>query len=212
MNLVPALALALLLASCEAPAGRCSTEPAGTTNAFFAGGDASREVVVTVKSMTPLADIGGFRYDMTDGSRLTWIAGEPIAALEPGRTARIVVDYSGGSPDASGILVFDGDRLLFAAITDQKPFQHALEQGIPGFVVASGKPVCRSRGRTKCHTELVNVPLTVEHAGERKELYHGERASLGEFEVRVLTAQQVTYSPRCADAGLAGVSLIIERR
>jgi len=206
-----AIAFAMVLASCAGTKDRCSNPPLGSVNAFFTGGDASRDVVATVTAITPLAEIGGFRYEMRDGSRLTWIAKEPIAALQIGRTYRFVVDYSPGFPDASGLLVFDGERLIFAAITDQKLFQHVLKEGVPGFAIATGDPTCASRGRTKCHEALVNLPLSIEHAGERKVLFQGETARAGEFEIDALVAQKVTYRSGCADAGLPGVCVIIHR-
>jgi hypothetical protein len=198
--------VATIVTSCA-----CSNPPAGNVTAFFAGGDASRDVVATVAAITPLAELGGFRYDMRNGARLTWIAKEPIAALQVGRTVRIVVDYSPGSPDASGILIFDGERLLFAALSDQNPFQHVLEGGISGFAIATQETRCASRARTRCHTSLVNLRLSIEHAGERKVLVQGESARLGEFAVDALVAQKVIYNPRCADAGLPGVCFVIRR-
>lgn len=201
----------MILASCAGAGDRCSTPPAGSVKVFFSGDEPSREAVAAVAAMVPLAELEGFRYEMSDGSRLTWIAKEPIPALEIGRTYRFVVDYAPGSPDASGILIFDGERLLFAAPTDQEPIQHVLEQGVPRFTIATGDPTCRSRGRTKCHEALVNLPLTVDYAGARKVLYQGERLHMGEFEIHALTSQKVTYASRCADAGLPGVSFTIQR-
>lgn len=213
MNQLTAFALALVLASCEAGTGAgCSREPVGRVNAFFAGGEAGRDVVATVASITPLPDIGGFRYEMNDGARLTWIARAPIPGVTAGNRYRFVVDYAGGSPDASGVLVFENDQLLFAALTDQQPFQHVLRNGIPDFTIAVEDAGCSSRGSTRCHEALVNRRLSFGHRGETESLFHGEKATLGEFEVEALTAQKVTYSSRCADAGLPGVAFTIRRR
>lgn len=211
MNGPAVLATAMLVASCGSGADVCSTAPLGSTNAFFAGGRPSREVTATVATITPLEDPAGFRYDMTDGTRLTWIAREPLGHVEAGKTYRLVVDYAGGAPDASGILVFDGERLLFAAVTDQTAFRRVLRNGIPGFTVAAAESPCASRDRTKCHEAMVNLPLVFEHGGARTALYQGQAARAGDFEIRVLTAQKVRYSSRCADAGLPGVSFTITR-
>lgn len=212
MNQLTAFALALVLASCEAGTGAgCSREPVGRVNAFFTGGEASRDVVATVTSIAPLPEIGGFRYEMADGARLTWIAREPIPHVVAGRRYRFVVEYAGGSPDASGILVFGGDDLLFAALTDQKPFQHVLRDGIPGFTITTEDAGCSSRGSTRCHESLINHRVSFAHRGENASRFHGEKATLGEFEVEVLTAQNVTYASRCADAGLPGIAFTIRR-
>lgn len=210
MHFLIVAAVTFVLASCGAAGDACLREPVGRVNAFFAGQESSRDVRVAVSAIAPL-EIGGFRYDMQDGSRLTWLASEPIAGVRVGATYRFVVDYAPGSPDASGILVYEGERLIFAGLSDRSPFLRVLKRGIPGFTVALGSPACGSRGRTKCHSALVNLPLVVEHEGARVSLHHGERARVGSFEVRVLTAQKVTYAPRCADAGLPGVAFVAQR-
>ena len=211
MNLAPALALAVVLAYCAGAGNHCANPPAGSVNAFFAGGEASRDLTASVSALTALSQGRGFRYGLSDGSTLTWMAKEPIPGLETGRGYRFVVDYAPGNPDASGVLLFDGDRLLFAALTDQRPFQRVLKGGVPGFAIAAGDAACGSRARTKCHEALVNLPLSFEHAGKSAVLHQGEHGRVGEFEIEVLTAQKVTYSPRCADAGLPGVSFVIHR-
>lgn len=212
MNIAALFAVALMLASCAGVADRrCSTPPVGSVKVFFAGGEPGHDVSATVAAVTPLVDLGGYRYDLGDGSRLTWIAKDPIPGVEVGRAYRFVVEYAGGSPDASGILVFERGRLLFASLTDQQPFQHVLKDGIPGFAIALGDLDCPSRGSTKCHEQLVNRPVSITHGGEQRLLIHGSRAVVGEFEVHVLTAQKVKYAPRCADAGLPGVSFTIRR-
>ena len=77
----------LLLSACGSAAGdRCDLEPVGAVNSFFVGENASRDVVVTVASIAPLEGIAGFRYDMRDGARLTWMAKEPMANVVAGGT------------------------------------------------------------------------------------------------------------------------------
>ena len=209
---VAAVSIAMIIASCGVSGGgHCSKPPAGSVNAFFPGREPSRDVVATVSSITPLTELGGFRYDMSDGARLTWISASPIAGVTEGARYRFVVDYAGGFPDASGIVVYEGDRLLFAGHTDQKPFEHVLKNGIPGFTIAFGEPACSSRDSSRCHESIVNLPLVVVHGEERRSLHQGETARVGDFEVRLLTSQRVTYSSSCADAGLPGVSFTIAR-
>lgn len=212
------LALALTLSTCGGTQAidACRREPLGSTNAFFAGGSPQAELTATVAAITPLPDLGGYRYDLQELSgtvrKLTWIAPTAMEGIEAGRRYRFVVDYAGGFPDSSGILVYDGETLYFAALTDQTLFAHVLKSGVPGFSMKLGEPSCGSRGSTKCHPTMVNLPLIVASGGTEKTLHHGETAVLGDYVVQPLTAQRVTYSPRCADAGVPGVSLIITRR
>lgn len=195
------LALALLIASCGSAAGDpCDAEPVGSVNVFFVGQSASRDVVATVASITPLDELEGFRYDMTDGARLTWLAKEPMGNVKAGGTYRFGVNYRPGFPDASSVLVYEGDRLTFAAVTD-------LETEVPGLLITPGEATCPSRGRTKCHKALVNRPLIV----EGRPFHHGDTARAGGFEVRVLMAQKITYDSRCADAGRPGISFTVTR-
>lgn len=196
------LGFVVLFAACGSAAGdRCDAKPVGSVNAFFVGENPSRDVVTTVTSIAPLEGLAGFRYDMRDGARLTWMAKEPMTNVVVGGTYRFVVDYRGGWPDASSILVFEGDQLIFAGVTDR-------ETDIPGLTISVGDASCSSRGRTKCHESLVNVPVLV----GGKSIYHGESATVGEFEVRVFTSQKVKYSSRCADAGVPALSFTVARR
>ena len=211
MNATAALAILALAGSCAAGGDRCSSPSDGSVNAFFPGREPSRDIIATVASITPLEELGGFRYDMTTGERLTWIANVPIAGVAAGGTYRFVVDYRPGFPDAAGILVYERDELFFAALTDQKPLQLVLREGVPGFDIALGETTCKSRENSRCHEAIVNLPVTFEHAGSRATVFQRETARLGDFDVRVLTAQSVKYSSRCADAGLPGVSFVIAR-
>jgi hypothetical protein len=179
--------------------------------AFFAGGEPSRDVVAEVADVA--SSNGIHRYRLRPGELvLTYRAREPMPGVTAGGTFRFQVDYSMGEPDASAIIVSRNDRLIFAAITDQKIGQHVLPEGIPGFAIETLPPACPSRGRTDCHESLINVPVTIRHDGSGVTLHQGEASPLGDFQVRVLTAQNVTYTSRCADAGLTGISLTISRR
>ena len=193
----------LLASSCDGASNPCSTEPAGSINAFFPGDTPSRDTTLVVERVTPASE--GFRYDFRDGSHLMWIAAEPLP-VAVGKSYRFVVQYRPGMPDATGILVFDGDVLVFAALTDQ-----ILRFPIPQFEMAIGEPVCDSRGSTKCHESLVNVPLTIAHAGHTVTVHHGETARLGDYEIKALTVQRVRYASRCADAGLPAISFTVRR-
>ena len=195
--------------------GACSRVPVGSATVFFAGERPSGEITATVVSITPLPELAGFSYELREregaATRLTWIAPAAMASVHTGSTYRFVVDYVPGFPDASGILVFDGDTLVFAALSDQQLFQHVLERGIPEFELAVGDSACESRGSTKCHRSMTNLPLVVEHGGTRSTLYHGETVRTGDYEVRALSVQRIVYDSGCADAGLPAVSLVIAR-
>ena len=220
MNGVVAIvaAVALVATTCGGGADGtdvCSRAPVGSVNAFFVGEQPSRELTATVVGIRPLPDLGGFAYELRDQggttSRLTWIAPAAMSGVHAGSTYRFVVDYAPGFPDASGILVFDGSTLVFAALSDQRLFQHVLRQGIPRFQLALGEPACDSRGATKCHESMTNLRLLVEHGGARDTLHHGETITIGGYDVQALSVQRIVYSPRCADAGLPAVSLVIAR-
>jgi hypothetical protein len=208
-----AVLVLIFAAGCASAESPCANEPEGRIVAFFAGGEPSRDVVATVVDVA--SSEGVHRYRLRAGEPdliLTYRAPEPIPGVTAGGSYRFQVDYSMGSPDASGIIVSHEDRLIFAAVSDQKMGQHVLAEGIPGFEIEALPPACPSRGRTDCHESLINVPMRVRHAGSSVTLHHGEASPLGDFVVRVLTAQEVTYASRCADAGLTGISLSISRR
>lgn len=204
MKSVTILIALLLLASCGATSLRiCSTEPVGNINVFFPGNTPSRDATLVVDRVTPISN--GFRYDFRVGSPMTWIAPD-VLPVAIGKPYRFVVDYRPGAPDASSIMVFDGESLLFAALTDQ-----TLRLTIPAFELTVGEAACGSRGSTKCHASLVNLPLKISHGGQSATIHHGEVAHLGDYEIKALTVQRVAYAARCADAGLPAVSVTIAR-
>ena len=203
MNAAGAVVVALFVASCGGSGNRCSTEPVGSINVFFPGDTPSRDATLVVDRVTPISN--GFRYDFRDGSPMTWIARD-VLPVAIGKPYRFIVAYRPGAPDASSIMIFDGEMLLFAALTDQ-----TLRLTIPTFELSVGQPVCGSRGSTKCHESLVNLPLKITHGGQAATIHHGDTAQLGDYEIKALTAQRVTYASRCADAGLPAVSLTISR-
>jgi hypothetical protein len=193
-----AILVALIATSCGGTSNRCSTEPIGSINAF-----PSRDATLVVDRVTPISS--GYRYDFRDGTPLTWI-GQEALPIATGHSYRFVVDYRPGAPDATSILIFDGETLLFAAVTDQR-----IRRDIPGFELSVGAAACGSRGSTRCHDALVNLPLLITHAGESQTIHHGQTAQLGDYEVRALTVQRVAYNSRCADAGLSAISIIIRK-
>lgn len=121
------------------------------------------------------------------------------------------LDYWGGEPDALAIVIHDGDGLLYAAATDERPGAAVLRDGVPGFTISLLPAECDSRLQNTCYEAVRNVGLAVEHQGRRAVLFQGESAVLDRYRVDCLIAQKITYSSRCADAGLPGVSYVITR-
>ena len=180
-------------------------EPAPPLSARFAGTLLSRA------DLEP--DV--YRYVIRDASgaerRLTYRAPGGPLPLREGASYEFQVDYVGGAPAASGLLIRDGAGLLFAGASDQRLGSHVLKEGVPPFTLALLPPACSSRRRDTCFDAITNVPLQVRSESVSVELHNGESARLGSYRVTCLTAQAVAYSGRCADAGLPAVSYIILR-
>jgi hypothetical protein len=180
-------------------------EPSPPLSARFAG------TLVSRADLEP--DV--YRYvirDATGGERrLVYRAPGGPLPLDEGRSYEFQVDYVGGAPAASGLLVRDAAGLVFAGASDQRLGSHVLKDGISPFTLAVLPPSCSSRRSDTCFDAITNVPLQVRTEGASVELHNGESARLGPYRVTCLTAQAVAYSSRCADAGLPAVSYVIAR-
>jgi hypothetical protein len=181
-------------------------EPAPPLSARFAG--------VLVAS-SPGSEPDAYRYVIRDASgaerRLAYRAPGGPLPLRNGGSYEFQVDYVGGSPAASGLLIRDQAGLLFIGASDQRLGSHVLKKGSPPFTLALLPAACSSRRSDTCLDAVVNLPLQVRSADGSVELHNGESARLGTFRVTCLTAQAVSYSSRCADAGLPAVSYMIVR-
>lgn len=219
--------MAILLLGCGAPliepdgaaaavrANRCEAQPAKTFRAFIEGAQSPTETDATVIGHVVLDSPARHRYLLRDASgaesRLTVMGDQPVPGIEEGKSYSFRVDYVGGSPTASGIIVRDQDGILFAALTDGRIGSHVLKEGIPDFEVAMKPPECAGRAHGSCLESAVNLPVEIRSGASAAILYHGESAILGRYTVSVLTAQKVKYSRHCKDAGVSGISFTIAR-
>src|SRR5258706_4496208 len=131
--------------------------------------------------------------------------------LAVGHVYDFEVDRVGGMPPASGLIVRDGDGVVFAGASDQGIGGHVLTGGVPGIGLELLAPTCPSRAAGECFESVFNRALKVTRGGESVELHQGESAQLGGYEVHCRIAQQVKYSARCADFAVHAVSYTIAR-
>jgi hypothetical protein len=195
----------------------CLAEPLGAVVAFLEepAPPLSARFTGTFVASRADAEPDAYRYVIRDTTgkdrRLTYRAPGGPLPLQEGASYEFQVDYVGGAPPASGLLIRDGAGLLFAGASDQRLGMHALKEGLPLFTLALLPPTCSGRRTDTCFDAIINVPLRIRSADLTAELHNGESARLGPFRVTCLTAQAVTYSGRCADAGLPAISYIILR-
>lgn len=195
----------------------CGGEPLDPFVAFEVGGGeaTSRSFsgqVVEIGAPDPFA---GTRYRVREatGKEHVLVCRMPGRALPlvTGRTYDFALDYVGGTPSASGLVVTDQDGLLFAGASDQGVGDHVLGAGVPGFALRLLPITCPSRGQGECYDAVFNRGLEVTSGDRKATLYQGDAARVAGHDVRCLIAQQVTYSSRCADYALHAVSYTITR-
>jgi hypothetical protein len=196
---------------------RCRAESRGSVRAFLeAGAPATSSFDATLESAPKPGDGGLWKLSLREASgalhTLTLIV--PIGAprLAVGTRYRFRVDYSPGYPPASGLLIWKDSELIYAAAGDPSPGRRVLGEGVPGFEITLMPSRCANRGPTDCFDLLRSAPLRVAHEGATVTLMQGESADLGRYRVTCLTAEEITYSARCADAGRVTLSYVIERR
>jgi hypothetical protein len=195
----------------------CQAEPLGQMTAFLEEDAAPLTVrltgTVVALSTGPAKD--AYRYVIRDAAgaerRLAYRApGGPLPVKE-GSTYDFQVDYVGGAPAASGLLIRDRSGLVFAGATDTRLGSHVLKEGLPDHTLALFPSGCPSRQATECYESITNQILRVSHSGRTADLFNGQTARLGPYRITCLTAQAVTYRARCADAGLPAVSYLVSR-
>jgi hypothetical protein len=169
----------------------------------------------TVSSVVPGPAPDTYRYVIREAAgaerRLAYRApGGPLPVKE-GDAYDFQVDYVGGAPAASGLLIRDRRGLVFAGATDQRLGDHVLKEGVPDFALELRPPACPSRPAGTCYESVTSRPLRLTHGGRPADLLQGQSARLGPFRVTCLTAQSVVYRSGCADAGLPAVSYLIAR-
>lgn len=210
-----ALACAATLETDGADA-RCEAEPVGQLVAFLEEDSPPLSLrltgtVVAISSTAPEA----WRYVIRDAAgaerRLAYRAPGGALPVRLGRTYDFQVDYVGGAPAASGLLVRDAAGLVFAGMTDTRLGSHVLKDGLPELAMALVASGCASRRSDRCYEAIVNQRLRATYSGRALELMHGQSDRLGPYRISCLSAQAVTYRPGCADAGLAAVSYLVAR-
>jgi hypothetical protein len=193
----------------------CASEPTGTVIAAIedeSGTDVMR-VTGTVESVTPKGE-GVDRIVVTSGDRRYTVvfgaAGKPLPVIVSQRYV-FEIQHKPGYPTACSIVVSDETGMLFAGVTDWSLGVNVMPDGPAGFELNAGESECESRPHGSCYESITNTPLSVSYNGESISLFHGESGKLSEYLVTCLTCQDVVYTSTCADAGLSGVSYIIER-
>jgi hypothetical protein len=195
----------------------CAAEPLGHMVAFLeeAAPPLSARLEGTLLASSAGADADSYRYVFRDATgterRLVYRAPGGPLPLKPGVPYQLQVDYVGGAPAASGLLIRDRDGLVFAGATDQRLGARVLKEGVPDFALELRPPTCRSRPGGTCYQSIANQALRVAHGGRQADLLHGQSVRLGPYRITCLTAQSVVYRDQCADAGLPAVSYLMVR-
>jgi len=101
--------------------------------------------------------------------------------------------------------------LVFAAASDYGAGSRVLKDGVPGFGLELVEAGCPNRTESACFESVRSQRLRVTHEGATKLLSPGETATMGGYEITCITAQEVVYSNKCADAALFTVSYSIRR-
>jgi hypothetical protein len=194
----------------------CAAEPSGQMVAFLEEDSPppSLRLTGTVVSFSTTAP-DAYRYVIRDSSgaerRLAYRAPGGPLPVRQGSTYDFQVDYVGGAPAASGLLVRDPSGLVFAGATDTRLGSHVLKDGLPDLAIELIPSGCASRRSDRCYETITNQRLRATHSGRSVELMHGQSERVAAYRISALTAQAVTYRQGCADAGLPAVSYLVSR-
>lgn len=194
---------------------RCSRLPVGSVTVFLENEGPSASFAATVVEIGAPSESGLRRYRLREpgGSEhvLVFRAPEESIPLALERAYEFTVETVPGAPTPAAVVVRDEEGIVYAGVSDYRPGERVLREGLAGFALEMIASDCQDRAEDPCLDSEVNAILRVEHAGSTAQLFHGDSATLGTHRIRCLTARTVTYSANCADAGVFGVSYTIER-
>lgn len=220
-HLISAITLVLILIGgcreiAQTSQSGCAAEPVGTVFAAIENESSIDVLRFTgiVESVTPKGD--GYHdriVVVSDDRRYTVLFAAPdkplpVVASQP---YAFEIQHKPGFPTTCSIIVSDEKGMIFAGATDWSLGANVLPDGPSGFELAAGPTECESRPHSACYESITNSPLSVSSGGDSVTLFHGESGSLAGYVVTCLSCQDIVYTSTCADAGLNGVSYIIER-
>ena len=194
----------------------CAREPRGWLEAFVedAGDSPVSSFRGTVTELLP-ADASGFERAkiLAAAGRartLKFKAPGVKLPLSAGTAYEFRVEFEGESPHTCALVVSDRRGVCLIAATDVRPGATVLKDG-SGFRASLGPRVCASRPHSECFEAIYNLELKIARGKSSVRLHTGESARLGAWRVHCFVAQEPVYSPKCADAGVPGVSYLIVR-
>ncbi len=205
----------LSLAGCGNGASVCDRPPTGQVTTFLEQDASVATFSARVVGSHTDPENGLTRYELREGPEthrhLVFRAPGVEPPLRAGLEYSFEVETVPGMPTPSALVLRDSEgKLLFVGVSDYAPGDRVLTRGLPGFGISVEEAGCKDRGAEDCLEEDVNLRLRVEHQDAVLRLHHGESGVVGGYRVTCLTARRVTYSPDCADAGVFGVSYVIE--
>ena len=198
-------------------ARRCKAAPLAAVHVAVAGITgpvSSMRFEGKVVSLSGVDELGNTRIKVqsTNGAEhvLSCRVGGKALPFETGKTYGFQVDYVAGAPALSGLLVRDGEGLLFVAVSDQRPGGRVLKAEF-GFKIELLGTTCPSRKEDRCYESIRNGLLRLTRGDNSVDLVNGESGTLAGFRAHCLVAQHVIYKKGCADAGLVALSYVIVR-
>jgi len=210
-----AVAALVSSAGCQEDETPCARAPSGNVTVFLEGEVPAKSFTAAVVEIEPPSESGLRRHRLreADGTErvLVFRAPEDSLPVRTDATYDFLVETVPGMPTPAAVVVGDEGGILFAAVSDYRPGERVLQEGLAGFSIELVPSGCEDRGVDPCFESEVNAVLSVEHADTTARLFQGESLTLGDYRVRCLTARTVAYSDRCADAGVFGISYTVRR-
>ncbi|NNF08371.1 MAG: hypothetical protein HKN21_16540 [Candidatus Eisenbacteria bacterium] len=221
---LPILFSFLVLAALSSGALGCSSGltgatpgPLGEVTVFWEGetNPGNQKIDVTVREVPDLDEAGFYRIRVQDAASnehtLAYRDPLQVSPFREGDEVSVQVEYVPGMPSPSSVRVWRDEVLEFLAVSDFAPGSRVLKDGTSDLSFSWVVTNDEIPTDNPCIESQMRRILRVTLGNDATSLNQGDIKTVGPYTITCLASREVTYTNRCADAGVFGVSFVARR-
>lgn len=191
--------------------------PLGEVTVFWEGqtNPGDQRIDVTIQHVPDLDEAGFYRIKVQDAAsnEHTLAYRDPlhVSPFREGDEVSVQVEYVPGMPSPSSLRVWKDEVLEFLAVSDFAPGSRVLKDGTSDLSFSWVVTNEEIPTENPCIESQMRRILRVTLGNDATSLNQGDIRSFGPYTITCLASREVTYTNRCADAGVFGVSFVARR-
>jgi hypothetical protein len=150
---------------------------------------------------------------LSDTFSLQLFGVEEVLPLKSDSSYFLIYEIIGGWPSTYGLIIKEGNELLFEGISDWELDERTTLYDSSGIDVTLHKVLGnRTHVTTTCRKKYTNLELKFAYGNDAVFLRQGKAATLRKWNIYLRIAREVEYMSDCLDDGVNGISFTILRR